>query len=51
MTETPPKNSLLLIIDVQNDFCSGGGLPVPGGEGIVPLINLLNSAFSSTILT
>jgi nicotinamidase/pyrazinamidase len=51
MTETPPENSLLLIIDVQNDFCSGGGLPVPGGEEIVPLINRLNSAFSSTILT
>ena len=51
MTETPPKNSLLLIIDVQNDFCSGGGLPVPGGEEIVPLINRLNSAFSATVLT
>lgn len=29
----------LLIVDVQNDFCEGGALPVPGGVEIVPLLN------------
>jgi nicotinamidase/pyrazinamidase len=51
MTQTPPENSALLIIDLQNDFCSGGGLPVPGGEKIVPLVNRLSPAFPATVLT
>jgi nicotinamidase/pyrazinamidase len=51
MTQTPPENSVLLIIDLQNDFCSGGGLPVPGGEEIVPLVNRLSPAFPTTVLT
>jgi len=29
----------LLIIDVQNDFCPGGALAVPGGDEVVPVIN------------
>ncbi len=32
---------VLLIVDAQNDFCSGGALAVPGGEEIVPLVNHL----------
>jgi nicotinamidase/pyrazinamidase len=31
----------LLIVDVQNGFCAGGNLPVPGGDGVVPVINRL----------
>lgn len=31
--------SALLIIDVQNDFCPGGSLPVPEGDRVVPLLN------------
>ncbi len=30
---------VLLIIDVQNDFCKGGSLEVPGGDEIVNGIN------------
>lgn len=30
---------VLLMVDVQNDFCTGGKLAVPGGEDIVPIIN------------
>ena len=26
----------LLIVDVQNDFCSGGSLAVAGGDDVVP---------------
>ena len=29
----------LLIIDLQNDFCPGGALPVPAGNEIVPVLN------------
>ena len=29
----------LLIVDVQNDFCSQGALPVPEGETVVPVLN------------
>lgn len=31
----------LLIVDVQNDFCSGGSLAVAGGDDVVPAINTL----------
>lgn len=29
----------LLIVDVQNDFCPGGALPVPEGDQVIPLLN------------
>ncbi|HWP56283.1 MAG TPA: nicotinamidase [Candidatus Acidoferrales bacterium] len=29
----------LLIIDVQNDFCPGGALPVAEGDQVVPVLN------------
>ncbi len=41
----------LLVIDVQNDFCPGGALAVPGGDEIVPGINALMGEFASVILT
>ena len=33
---------VLLIVDVQNDFCPGGALAVPAGDEIVPVINRLS---------
>ncbi|KAF0219261.1 MAG: hypothetical protein FD174_2347 [Geobacteraceae bacterium] len=33
------KESALLIVDVQNDFCPGGSLPVPDGDRVVPVLN------------
>ncbi|MBC6408138.1 MAG: bifunctional nicotinamidase/pyrazinamidase [Rhodobacteraceae bacterium] len=41
----------LIVIDVQNDFCPGGALAVPGGDEIVPGINALMEAFETVILT
>ncbi|MEX0317793.1 MAG: bifunctional nicotinamidase/pyrazinamidase [Ruegeria sp.] len=41
----------LLVIDVQNDFCPGGALAVPGGDEVVPLINARMAEFDSVILT
>jgi nicotinamidase/pyrazinamidase len=32
-------NDALLIVDVQNDFCPGGALPVPAGDEVVPVLN------------
>jgi nicotinamidase/pyrazinamidase len=42
---------LLLIVDVQNDFCSAGALSVPFGEQVVPVINKLTDKISHSILT
>jgi len=39
------KNSLLLIIDVQNDFCPGGALAVNDGDAVVSVLNALSGAF------
>ena len=29
----------LIVVDVQNDFCPGGALAVPGGDVVVPVLN------------
>jgi len=42
---------VLLVIDVQNDFCRGGSLEVPGGEQVVPVINLLTRRFRRIVAT
>ncbi len=41
----------MLVIDVQNDFCTGGALAVPDGEAVVPVINAMMPAFANIILT
>jgi nicotinamidase/pyrazinamidase len=46
-----PKDTALVIVDVQNDFCTGGKLAVPGGEAIVPVINSLREKFRTVVLT
>lgn len=33
------EGDALLIVDVQNDFCPGGALPVPEGDDVVPVLN------------
>lgn len=33
------KNSALLIVDVQNDFCPNGSLAVPEGNRVIPVLN------------
>jgi len=42
---------VLLVIDVQNDFCTGGALAVPGGEKVVPAINRVAQKFANVVLT
>lgn len=43
--------SALIVIDVQNDFCPGGALAVPGGDDIVPGINALMRNHDAVVLT
>jgi len=45
------KTDLLLVVDVQNDFCPGGGLAVAGGDEVVPVINRLARRFDHVVLT
>jgi nicotinamidase/pyrazinamidase len=44
-------DDLLLIIDVQNDFCPGGALAVADGDAVVPVINRLSERFGHVALT
>ena len=32
-------DDVLLVIDVQNDFCPGGALAVADGDAVVPVVN------------
>lgn len=48
---TLPPHTALLVIDVQNGFMPGGGLPVPDGDAVVPVINRLAQRFSRVVLT
>ena len=41
----------LLIVDLQNDFCPGGSLAVPGGDTVVPVINNIINRFSTVVAT
>jgi nicotinamidase/pyrazinamidase len=45
------ERDLLLVIDVQNDFCPGGSLAVSDGDAIVPVVNRLARDFAHVILT
>lgn len=47
----PGRNDVLLVIDVQNDFCPGGALAVPDGDAVVPAINRMAADFSHCVLT
>jgi len=44
-------NDVLLVIDVQNDFCPGGALEVPDGDSVVTAINELMQRFTHIALT
>ncbi|MEQ8815901.1 MAG: bifunctional nicotinamidase/pyrazinamidase [Thalassobaculum sp.] len=42
---------ILIVVDVQNDFCPGGALAVPEGDAVVPVVNRLAGRFAHRILT
>lgn len=41
----------LVVIDVQNDFCSGGALAVENGDAVVPPINAMLPDFAIRVMT
>jgi nicotinamidase/pyrazinamidase len=47
----PRDDDVLLVVDLQNDFCPGGALAVPRGDEIVPLVNRLGERFRHVVLT
>jgi len=44
-------SAVLIVVDVQNDFCPGGALAVPGGDEVIPIINRLAHHFAHVVLT
>ncbi len=42
------KDSALIIVDLQNDFCPGGSLAVPQGDLMVPVLNDYIRLFSTS---
>jgi nicotinamidase/pyrazinamidase len=44
-------SDVLLVVDVQNDFCPGGSLAVPEGDKVVPVVNALAQRFPHVVLT
>jgi nicotinamidase/pyrazinamidase len=45
------EDDVLLIIDVQTDFCTGGALAVADGDAVVPVVNRLAGRFQHVVLT
>lgn len=39
MTFQINKHTVLVVVDIQNDFCPGGALAVPEGDKVVPVLN------------
>lgn len=46
----PGDSDVLLVTDIQNDFCAGGALAVPRADEIVPVVNRLARRFAHVIL-
>ncbi|MBB5754070.1 bifunctional nicotinamidase/pyrazinamidase [Prosthecomicrobium pneumaticum] len=44
-------SSVLIVVDVQNDFLPGGRLAVPDGDAVLPVVNALGTRFENVVLT
>jgi nicotinamidase/pyrazinamidase len=42
---------VLIVTDIQNDFCPGGALAVPGGDAVIEVIHRIAPRFEHIILT
>jgi len=49
--DKPGESDVLLVVDLQNDFCPGGALAVPHGDEVVPIVNRLARRFRHVVLT
>jgi nicotinamidase/pyrazinamidase len=50
-TITLGEDDVLIVVDIQNDFCPGGALAVPRGDEIVTTVNRLAGRFRNVVLT
>ena len=48
---TDENEDVLIIVDVQNDFCPGGSLAVKNGDKIIDNINIIQKNFNIIVLT
>jgi nicotinamidase/pyrazinamidase len=44
-------HDVLIVIDVQNDFCSGGALAVADGDAVIEAIHRIAPLFAHIVLT
>jgi nicotinamidase/pyrazinamidase len=44
-------DDVLIVVDVQNDFCPGGALAVPEGDAVIPAIHRIAPKFEHVVLT
>lgn len=51
MALTPAETDVLILVDIQNDFCPGGALAVRDGDAVVPVANRLARRFRHVVLT
>ncbi len=51
MSRTDMRDTALIVVDVQNDFCPGGALAVPGGDQVIAPVNALIARFENVVLT
>jgi nicotinamidase/pyrazinamidase len=45
------SQDVLIVIDVQNDFCPGGALAVADGDAVIPVLHRIAPLFEHVILT
>jgi nicotinamidase/pyrazinamidase len=45
------QDAVLIVVDAQNGFMPGGGLPVARGDEVVPVINRLGQLFANVVIT
>jgi nicotinamidase/pyrazinamidase len=47
----PTIMNALILVDLQNDFCPGGALPVPEGDRVIEVVNRLQPHFDLVAAT
>jgi nicotinamidase/pyrazinamidase len=47
----PSESDMLLVVDVQNDFCPGGALAIPDADQVVPVVNRVARQFPHIVVT
>jgi nicotinamidase/pyrazinamidase len=45
------NREVLIVVDIQRDFCPAGALGVPDGDAIIPAVNALAQRFAHVVLT